>query len=235
MHVLIDVILIAVLLFSTVKHWRLGLMHTVYNIGKFIASVLAAVILGRPIGCMLADGVIGNAIENGVYDKLVIFAGEEGSLSALLNSAPERFQSFLKLFDADLAVLQSRFGNAEDSEEVLREMAEVIAYPLSGIVSAIVAYAAVFLVAYLVLSLVVMGLKKIKIPILSGIDKLLGLVLGLFLGLLSAAMVSTVLFSGIQLFAATGENAEIWRIYTDSHVFRFIYELRIFEFVRNLI
>ena len=47
MHWFIDFVIVAVLLFSVIKHFRLGLMHTVYSIGKFIASVLAAVICRR--------------------------------------------------------------------------------------------------------------------------------------------------------------------------------------------
>ena len=234
MHILIDVILVSVLLFSAIKHFRRGLMHTVYNIGKFIASVIAAVIFGKPLGCLLADGMVGNAITDRVYEKLLGFVGDN-KLSDFFADLPSGFASFVKLFGLDVASLEKKFADAENTEAVVREMAETIAYPLSGIIGAIIAYALVFAVAFLVLSIVVMFLKKIKIPLLHGVDKILGLVLGLVLGILSCSMIATFVYSGVQYLAAMNENAEIWSVYYDSYFFRFIYDLKIFEFVRNLI
>ena len=234
MHILIDVILVAVLLLSIIKHFRRGLMHTVYNIGKFIASVIAAVIFGKPLGCLLADGIVGNAVTDRVYAKLIGFVGDS-KLSDFFANLPSGFASFVKLFGVDIASLEEQFAGAENTEAIIREMAETIAYPLSGIICAIIAYALVFAVAFLVLSLVVMCLKKIKIPLLTGVDKLLGLVLGLVLGVLSCSMIATLVYSGVQFLAAMNDNAEIMSLYYDSYVFRFIYELKIFEFIRTLI
>ena len=234
MHILIDIILVAVLLLSAIKHFRRGLMHTVYNIGKFIASVIAAVIFGKPLACLLADGVLGNAVTDRVYAKLLDFVGDS-KLSDFFANLPSGFASFVKLFGVDIASLEEQFAGAENTEEIIRKMAETIAYPLSGIICAIIAYALVFVVAFLILSIVVLCLKKIKIPLLTGVDKLLGLVLGLVLGILSCSMIATLIYSGIQFLAAMNDNAEIMGLYYDSYVFRYIYELKIFEFIRTLI
>ena len=45
MHWFIDFVLLAVLLTYTFRHFRLGLMHTVFSVLKFVLSVIAAVIL----------------------------------------------------------------------------------------------------------------------------------------------------------------------------------------------
>lgn len=235
MHWFIDFVIVAVLLFSVIKHFRLGLMHTVYSIGKFIASVLAAVILGKPIACFLADGIIGNAVTGSVYGKLNEYVGGSEGLSDFFANLPEGFVGFCGLFGVDIESLRVQYATAEGSEAVLRDMAETIASPIAEMFSAIVAYLAVFLIAFVVLSIVVMGLKKIKIPILTGIDKTLGLILGLVLGLFSASLIATAVYSGLQFLSAMNGNGNIMNVYSDSYVFKFVYDLRIFEFIRNLI
>ena len=89
--------------------------------------------------------------------------------------------------------------------------------------------------AYIVLSIVIKGFSKIKIPIITKIDKLLGITLGLALGVLGVAFISTATYSILEFISAIKNSEEIMKIYSDSHVFKFIYDLRIFEFIRKLI
>lgn len=231
----IDILLVAVLAFYVVRHFHYGLMHTVYNIGKFIAAFLLAAIFGRPLAGYLADGVIGDAVTAKVFDKISEYVGGSESLSAFFNDVPEGFASLVKLFGVDMAALREQYGTAEGSEAILRDMAETISYPISGTISAIIAYVAIFVVSLAILSVVVMLLAKIKLPILTGLDKTLGLLLGLVLGLMNVALISTVVYSGLEFFAAMNENSEIMNVYYDSFVFKFVYDLKIFEFIRNLI
>ncbi|MBQ8407255.1 MAG: CvpA family protein [Clostridia bacterium] len=235
MHWFIDFVLIAVLALYTFKHFRLGLMHTVYNIGKFIASMLAAMFFGKQLGYALADGFFEQRITDSVYGKLNEFTGGGADMSEFFANLPDGFTEFVRLFGVNVDTLREKYGTAEASEEILRDMAETIANPIVDMISAIVAYVAVFLIVYIVLSIVVKCLKSIKIPILTGLDKTLGLLLGMVLGLLSASLIATAVYSFLEFLAATNSDSAILDVYNNSYVFKFIYSLRIFEFIRNLI
>ncbi len=69
------------------------------------------------------------------------------------------------------------------------------------VLSRILAFAIVFIVCTIVVRFIVKLTKNIKIPIVSGIDKLLGGVLGLILGLAWAQIASILVFAIIEIFA----------------------------------
>ena len=163
MSVFIDVIIVLVFLFPIFKYWHKGLIQAILGVGKFIAAVISAIILGRPVAMMINEAL---ALEW---------------------------------------------------------------------ISAIFAYSSVFLIAFLVLSILCISLKKIKIPIISGIDKFFGFCLGLGLGILSASMVATVGHSILEFVSAISVNNDVMNYYYDSSVFKFVNEIRIFSFIRSLI
>ena len=101
--------------------------------------------------------------------------------------------------------------------------------------SAILAYIAVFLIALLVFSILCHSLKSIKIPILSTLDKILGLCLGIVIGVLSAATVATVGHSVFDFISTVSGNQDVMSCYHSSHVFKFVNEIGIFGFIRDLI
>ena len=114
-------------------------------------------------------------------------------------------------------------------------MSDYISSPIARTASSIIAYIVIFIAAFIILSIVIKGLSKIKIPVVTKLDKILGVVLGLVLGVLTVAFISTATYSILELVAAMKGNEEIMKIYSDSYVFKFIYDLRIFEFIRKLI
>ncbi len=176
MNWLIDIILLAVIGFTAFRHFRFGLMFTVYNIGRFILSVLAAVIFGKLFGRILADGFLGDRLRAGGHSD--VFA--------------DRF-------------------------------------------CAVISYLVIFIVATVILSFVVKILCKIEIPILHELNKVLGLILGLLLGLLSASMIATILYSFFEMYASFSGEEGIMSVYYDSYIFRFVYNLKIFGFIRSLL
>ena len=122
-------------------------------------------------------------------------------------------------------------------------LASLLCYPVAaffseiGIQSAlagIVAYVTIFVAAMLLSKLLIKLLSKIKIPLVTRVDKLLGFVLGLLLGLVITSLASTFIYTVLEARASVLSDANAMSAYYDSYVFKFIYELEIFEFIRNL-
>jgi uncharacterized membrane protein required for colicin V production len=232
---IIDIILAALIITLAVRHCIKGFMHSVYNVAKFLVAGIAAIIFGKPIGAWISDSFMKPKMSGFVYEKISGFVGGNESLAEFFNNIPAGFIKLTNLFGMDIGALKEQYGNAENSEAVLREMSDNFSSPLANTISAIIAYVAVFVVVFLILMLVFFLLEKIKLPLFTGIDKLLGLALGIVLGLLSASLISTAVYSLLEFLAAMNPDSEILNLYNESYVFKFIYNLKIFEFIRNLI
>ncbi len=162
MAIIIDVVLVVLFLFNVVRHSRLGLVCSVLSAGRFIFSILLALILCYPVGILV------NAA--GVPDAL----------------------------------------------------------------AGIAAFIAVFILAMLLSKLIVNLLSKIKIPLITKVDKFLGFILGVIIGALTVSILSTAIYSVLDLITTVNAESNAMNIYSDSYVFKFIYDIKIFEFVRNL-
>lgn len=171
MAVIIDVVFVALLVFSLIRHYSLGLACSILGAGKLLFSLLAAAMLRRPVATLLT------------------LAFDSAALS-------------------------------ERGTEVL---------------SGVVAFILVFLAVFICSGFIIRMLSKIRIPILTKIDKLLGLVLGAVIGILSLSAIATVIYSVIEIITFIDADSTALAIYYDSYVFRSVYELHIFEFIRNLI
>jgi uncharacterized membrane protein required for colicin V production len=235
MTIFIDVLLVAVLLFSIIRFGVKGLLCSILGMGKFILAFLVSLALGSPVATWLANGIVGNAVSNSVYGKINGYFDGGASMTEFFNSIPDGFLKLIGLFGADVEALEAKFGTAEGTETVIREMSDYISRPIARTASSIIAYVLIFIAAFVILSILIKGLGKIKIPVVTKVDKILGLILGLVLGVLSVAFISTATYSVLELISAVRGEGEIMRIYSDSHVFKFIYDLRIFEFIRKLI
>ena len=162
MSIFFDVLLVALLLLTVIKHSRLGLACSILNAGRILLSLIVAALFSYPFA----------AIMYGI-----------GVPSAL-----------------------------------------------SGIVAFLVVFFAVLFISKLLVRL----LSKIKIPLVTKVDKFLGFILGLLLGVLYVSLLSTSIYTVLEIIDSASADADIMCVYNDSYVFRFIYELKIFEFIRNL-
>ena len=235
MKIFIDILLVAVLAFSIIRFGVKGLICSILGMGKFILAFLVSLAFGKPVAAWLANGIVGNAVSNSVYSKIYGYFDGGKSMTEFFESIPDGFLKLIRLFGADVDALEARFGTAEGTEAVIQEMSDYISSPIARTASSIIAYIVIFIAAFIVLSIVIKGLSKIKIPVVTKLDKILGVVLGLVLGVLTVAFISTATYSILELVAAMKGNEEVMKIYSDSYVFKFIYDLRIFEFIRKLI
>ena len=235
MSIFFDILIVAFFLFPTLKYWRKGLIQAVLGFGKFIAAVVAAVLLGRPVALWMNETFVSKWISDGVYSKISTYIVDGQSLSEFFGGIPEGFKKIVELCGGEVSALFEMYGSEQASNELIYDMAQTIAAPLSNVASAIMAYGVVFLVVLLILSIVCLMIKQIEIPIISTVDKLLGLVLGLVLGIMGAAMIATVAHSVLEFVTAISGNYDIMNAYDNSFVFKFVNEIKIFSFVRGLI
>jgi hypothetical protein len=103
-----------------------------------------------------------------------------------------------------------------------------------GKLFAVICYVLAFVVAYILFSLIIKGLSKLEVPVLTKVDKFLGALLGLVFGLLLSSSISVILYTVLEIYSTLSGNAEALFIYSDSYIFKIIYDLKIFGFIGSL-
>ena len=171
MSVFLDILLVAILVFCIIRHFKLGLACSVLTFGKFILALVLASIFRKPVA------------------ELVLKAFSDSKLPA----------GIVNMF------------------------------------SGIIAFALIFAVVIIASTIIIYMISKIEIPVITGFDKFLGLALGVILGVVSVSIISTVVYSVLELITSIDASSECMNVYNDSYVFKFVYDLKIFEFIRKLI
>jgi uncharacterized membrane protein required for colicin V production len=107
--------------------------------------------------------------------------------------------------------------------------------PVANMLSGMIAFVLIFVLVVVISGLIIRAISNIKIPIITDFDKWLGLALGAILGVITASVVSTALYSVLEFISGVRNSPELMEIYEHSFVFKLIYGAGVFEFIRNLI
>ena len=103
------------------------------------------------------------------------------------------------------------------------------------IISPFLGHVSVFVISLILITMLVNIISSVKIPIISKIDKVLGAILGVFIGFVVISALSTGVFSFLNLMHNFVGDSAVMQIYHDSFVFKNVYNLRFFEFIKELI
>ena len=104
-----------------------------------------------------------------------------------------------------------------------------------GFLSRVLAYICVFILTFVCATIVMYLLKSIKIPVISTLDKLLGILIGFALGMITVSMIAVMLNSLLSALTwLTSDNSYI-AVYDNSYVFKFVNEFNIFGFIKDIL
>ena len=193
MRSLLDVLLVAVIVLFAVLGYRRGLVRSLAGVGRLILAVLVTGVLATPVSGLLDAKLIRPPVQNYVGERLsAIAARTEGGVSALYDAIPP----FLRVHLSEGDVAAPSLGVA-----VIR-WADTISRAISGAVSSLLGTVLVFLVAFVTVPLVLRLLSSIvrAIPLVSGIDRLLGLALGGAVGIAAVALSSRMIAALLVAF-----------------------------------
>ena len=227
MSFLVDIILVAVILISVISGWKKGFIRAFMGLISFTASLIATWLLYNPVSKIIYDkfllGSISGYIENVFEAEL---GGSGASLDQLFAELPDAFINFINRFSntGDATAFYSENANATASQ-LSRFMAEPIAETLSKII----AFIGLFIVIYIILKLLTKLLDKIvKLPLLNGVNKFLGVILGALLGIFTA-WVLAIAFNSL-LPTLSGLFPKLFKESTadTTIIMRFLYNFNLF-------
>lgn len=106
---------------------------------------------------------------------------------------------------------------------------------LESALSLIAAYILVFAIVFLLMTVLERATRRAEPRFIYKIDRFFGALLGITLGLCAVSLISSILYSGIEMAYAVSHLDGVMSVYNDSIIFKTVFELSIFDYVRNLI
>ena len=207
-HIIFDVLFLLIGVGLILACAKRGFLRNIIHFCKTLLAFVAAYFFGSKLGEFLCNNFILSPVRDFVYDKIhgaYVSASESFDANAILAALPE----FMKTEE-----VQQKILSAEGSgEQLVNNAADSIATPVATVISNILGYVGVFVIALVVLWIGAIILDKLidHIVILDRVNTLLGALLGLLI----AMVVLFVLSSALKFFFA-GDP-----LYTDSVIVKF--------------
>ena len=203
MHILFDVLFLAIGGLIIFNCYRRGFLRSVVHSLKTVLAFVFAYFFGTMLGSLICEKLVGPPVREWVYGKLeALYASTAGSLDA--ESVMAEFPSFLVNDD----LREKLNGMQGSSEELLNTMTDSIATPAATVISNILGYIGVFVISLVLLWVAAVILTKLmeRITLLDRINKILGAVLGLLIALFVMFAISSVMklfFGNTDLYTDT--------------------------------
>ncbi len=104
-----------------------------------------------------------------------------------------------------------------------------------GFFARVLGYICVFIVTFIGATVLMFIFRQIKIPIINKLDKLLGILIGAALGVLTVSLIAVMLNSLLSAMTWISNNDTYIDVYNNSYVFKFINECNIFGFIKEVL
>ena len=173
MSFLLDISLLALIAVTVIVCWCKGFVRSVLGVGKALVCLLTTYLFGASASAFVSELWITERVMKFVHERLLALfeAGVETfDLSVVAQNIPEWVQTFLEKLGLDLSAM---IGDATTVDvEGLQAFVQSLSAPISKLISDIVGYTGVYLITFIVFSIVAFILVKIAdIPIIRKVDK----------------------------------------------------------------
>lgn len=190
MQLVIDILLVVIFGLLVFRGWWRGFMKSVLSLGRLILSLVITIIFGASFAAWIDAKFINPPVFEAVFKKFSDVAAEvtasaEGGIDALVEKIPDAFRGYLDLESVDPTA---------EINALVEEWSHTVADGISKIVATVIGYILLFILAFLVLTVVIFIVTRFaKLPAIKTVDKLLGLVVGLFSGAVAVIFISVIL------------------------------------------
>lgn len=224
--IIIDVVIIATLVIFGIIGFKKGFLHSIISLFSWVVCLAIAILTAKYVagwinGIYNFAGLIGSKIGDGLiktneFFNQAINVYEASGKEALIAAIPAETNGLLK------ELIKIVFNNSAVDFTSTETIGSVIGYNLGHICMVIISGILVFVVLKIVVAILTKLFDKIaKTKILGGLNKILGLILGVVKGAVIVFIINVVLV-GLSLMPAV--NKTITPIIQDhTYVEKFVY------------
>ena len=190
MQLVIDILLIAVFALLVFRGWWRGFIKSVLSFGRLVLSLIITILFGSTFASWLDVKFINPPVFEAVFKKFSKVAADvtataEGGIDALVEKIPNAFRGYLDLESVDPTA---------EINALVEEWSHTVANGISRVISLILGFVLLFAISFIILTIVIFIVSKLaKLPLVNTVDKLLGLVVGIFSGAVGVIIISIIL------------------------------------------
>ena len=201
MGILLDLMILAILIISTIIGYKRGLINVVFNLCAFLVALILTFILYKPVANFLVENTeIDDKIESVIIENGIISV-EDNSDNVATN--------YINQYLPD--------GVTDITDDIIEETATVVAQKIVGIIA--------FLILLIVIRLLLIFVRGLvngiaSLPIIKQFNELGGLIYGIFIGFVWIFIILAVLFFVVSI----NNNGIIQDAVNSSFIAKFLYE-----------
>lgn len=199
MSFIIDLILLLILVLSLIEGMRKGFIRSVMNIITFFSALICGWQFYPLLGEYYKTHIFLNKISSEVntsISSLLNTAFGSICLDSLLSDMPAALTDIVNRFNVDTDKLANFFNNQTSASmtELSENVSVYIADPIATGISNILAFFTIFVAVTIILRIITFILDIIcKLPVLSTLNRICGLIFGVFNGLLNIMVFAIIL------------------------------------------
>lgn len=243
MHFILDIVIVALCALTILVSYKRGFFKSVMSLCSGVGALLVAYTFTPKLAIIVKEKFLLDKIAGGVVDTLASMAkaGADGAqnmvydLSKLLENS--QFLTILDQYGADSQHITELINSANDgSHAAVEQVAYAVADPIAGTIANIAVFIGLFLAAILVLRLITWAIGIVfTLPVLRGVDKMLGLVFGVISALLFVWIFAMVADAAVQAIASVAPGTIDASILDDSVLLKFFARYNPIEAITNAV
>ncbi len=205
----IDILFAAILLICVIVAWCRGFVKTIVSFFGFIAAAVIAMLTCTRVADYLYHTVVEQPLYDSIYKKVLTLV-PTGEIINSVDNIGEVLPAWVRaLFDVAASEASERIGETltGTAEMVSHTLLDTLVAPLVLALMGLVLFFVLFGLLMVIVNILVAVLGKVfELPVLNGINRLLGGVVGVVNGIL-VCMIAAALLS---LYAAVTADASSW-------------------------
>ena len=224
---IVTIIVLALLVFLMINGLRRGFLRILLTTFSLVITLVLAAVLLKPVSTFIQDKTsIGTSIEEKVGDFV------DSKLEGVVNTNEDEIIDSLPIPSFLKKNLHENNTVTKYKEQGVSSFREYAVKNITTIAVKAITYLALMIIIFLLLRLLLMLTKFInKVPVIGGINRILGAVLGLIEGLI----IIWALCLLVMAFSGSDFGATCMKVINDSVVLKFIYDNNLFTLITGSI
>lgn len=203
----IDLILLAVVLVIVYVSIRNGFFKTLFNLLAYVLAVVAAKVVSPIFAKATFDRFIRSGAEEYLSESLSDITVEQLPEKAelVIDSVPDKLRGLLEIIGLNEEKISEQIGSVElESQDIVTSVIDNVVEPIGTAIMQFLIFIILGIIFLIVAKIIVRLLDGVikKLPVLKGVNSILGGALGIIRGLLFA-----VVFAGLLgIIASVSDN-----------------------------
>ena len=233
-----DIIIFALCAFWIIKNAIRGFIKAFITFAKTILAFLLAYLFCAPVGRFFSDKIFLGCARGWIYDAFCStqIGEDQYALYQLFDGIPEWFTNITVSSGVEDWMVQEYFVNEKPAPMwALNQMSNSLGDELSYLISVIIAFVAIFLVAEIAFTIIGSLLNKIgKRPLLNTLNVILGICIGVVISIVSAWLISSAVLWILDFGAKYYPDVFNREILSDSIVIEFFGKYDVWSWIKGL-